>query len=291
MNQPQLPLPSSQSFKTLTNEAVRIKVVDIGANPINELPPYSGLLKAGDADVVGFEPAPEGLAKLNEIKGPNETYLPYAIGDGGRHTLHICRAPGMTSLLKPNLDVLNMFHGFPGWATVLSTEEVDTVKLDDIAETAGVELIKMDIQGAELMVLRNAKKRLKSTLVLQVEVEFLKMYEDQPLFSEIEQFLRKQHFVFHRFFPLVSRTIQPMMVGGDQYAGLSQSLWADAIFVRDFTDLKRLSPDQILKTAAIMHDCYQSFDLVLNLLQEYDKRTGKSVAPTYLPALKKSAGA
>ena len=279
-----------QSFNSLTNESVRIKVVDIGANMINELPPYAGMVTAGDADVVGFEPNVEALARLNEMKGPNETYLPHAIGDGARHTLNCCQAPGMTSLLTPNLEVLSLLHGFPDWARILTTEEVDTVKLDAIAETAGVDLLKMDIQGAELMALRHAKKRLKDTLVIQVEVEFLQMYVDQPLFADIDLFLRKHNFVFHRFFPLVNRMIQPMLINNDIYAGLSQTLWADAIFVRDFTHLDKLSETQILKTAAILHDCYQSYDLVLNLLNEYDRRTGKAIGPAYLPALKKSVG-
>jgi hypothetical protein len=116
------------------------------------------------------------------------------------------------------------------------------------------------------------------------------MYIDQPLFADVDLFLRKQKFAFHRFFPLVSRTIKPMMVNNDMYAGFSQILWADAIFVRDFTQPDKLSERQLLSIATILHDCYQSYDLVLNLLQKYDKRTGKSIAPGYLPALKNSAG-
>jgi hypothetical protein len=195
------------------------------------------------------------------------------------------------ALLKPNPQVLNLFHGFPDWSRVVSTEEIDTVKLDSIPEAAGVDLLKMDIQGAEQMVLKNAKKRLKDMLVMQLEVEFLPMYVDQPLFGDLDVFLRKQGFVFHKFFPTVSRTIKPMMVNNNMYAGFSQILWADAIFVRDFTRPEKLSARQLLAICTILHDCYQSFDLVLNLLQEYDKKAGKSLAPGYLPALKKSAGA
>jgi FkbM family methyltransferase len=274
------------SFRSVTKEAVRIKVVDIGANPIDGQPPYASLLRAGDADVVGFEPNRDALAKLNAAKGPHETYLPHAIGDGGKHTLHMCQAPGMTSLLKPNPEVLNLFHGFPDWGRVVSTEEVETVTLDDIPETKGVDLIKIDIQGAELMVFKNAKKRLKDALVIQSEVEFLPLYVDQPLFSDVELFLRKNKFVFHKFFPIVSRTIKPMMVNNDMYAGFSQQVWADGIFVRDFTQPDKLTARQILAMAMILHDCYQSYDLVLHLLQEYDKKTGKSLGPAYLPGLK-----
>jgi FkbM family methyltransferase len=164
--------------------------VDIGANPIDGSPPYAGLLAEGLADVVGFEPNREALARLDAGKGPHETYLPWAMGDGGRHTLHICAAPGVTSLLRPNPAVLGLFHGFPEWGRVLATEEVDTVRLDEVPETEGVELLKLDIQGAELMALSRAEARLASTLVVRAEVEFLPLYEDQPLFAEVESHLR-----------------------------------------------------------------------------------------------------
>src|SRR5215468_7719910 len=204
------PIPS---FKALTDRHVRIKVVNIGANPVDEdQPPYAPLLAAGDADVVGFEPNRRALDELNAKKGPCETYLPFAVGDGGRHTLNICMAPGMTSLLTPNPAVLNLFHGFPSWGQVLSTETVDTVRLDDVAETAGAAMLKIDIQGGELMALSHATARLRDLLVIHTEVEFLPMYVDQPLFSDLDLFLRRHGFVFHRFHPSVSRTIAPLLV-------------------------------------------------------------------------------
>jgi FkbM family methyltransferase len=274
------------SFRALTGADVRVKIVDIGANPLTDgIPPYEKLLRAGDADVIGFEPNPAGLAKLNEIKGPTETYLPFAIGDGGRHTLSFCQAAGMTSLLKPNLEVLELFHGFPEWGKVIGTEEVDTRRLDDIPETAGIDMVKIDIQGGELMALSHAKKRLKTTLVIQTEVEFLPMYEGQPLFSEVDIFLRKQGFMLHRFYPEVSRVMRPLLVNNNIYAGLSQLFWADAIFIRDVTKLDALEDQQLLKMAAILHDCYGSIDVALRLVTEHDRRTGGRLAPAYLSAL------
>jgi FkbM family methyltransferase len=278
------PAPTA-TFRALTRTDVRVKIVDIGANPLDGTPPYEVMLRSGDADIVGFEPNPQALAKLNAMKGPTETYLPYAIGDGGRHTLNFCQAPGMTSLLTPNPAVLNLFHGFPEWGKVTSTEELDTARLDDIEETAGVEMIKIDIQGGELMAFSNAKKRLKTTLVIQTEVEFLPLYVDQPLFSEVEMFLRKQGFMLHRFYPTVSRVVQPMLVENSIYSSLSQTVWADAVFVRDFTRLDRLSDLQLLKTGAILHDCYGSIDLVLHLLTEHDRRRGGTLGPDYLRRL------
>ena len=46
------------------------------------------------------------------------------------------------------------------------------------------------------------------------------MYEGQPIFSEVEIFLRKLGFISHRFAPLVSRTVQPMIVENNIYKGL-----------------------------------------------------------------------
>jgi FkbM family methyltransferase len=278
-------LPAMRSFAALTETAPRIKIVDIGANPIDGSPPYARMLAAGDADVVGFEPNEAALARLNDMKGANELYLPHAVGDGRRHKLHFCQAPGMTSLLEPNPAVLNLFHGFADWGRVVATEEVDTVRLDDIAETEGVELVKIDIQGGELMALSHARRCLADVLLIQTEVEFLPMYVGQPLFSEVECFLRGEGFMFHRFFPAVSRVVRPLLVNNDIYAGMSQVLWADALFVRDVTRLDALADLQLLKLARILHDCYQSIDLVLHLLGEYDRRTGAALSGAYLSGL------
>jgi FkbM family methyltransferase len=260
--------------------------VDIGANPIDGSPPYAGLLAAGLADVVGFEPNREALARLDAGKGLHKTYLPWAIGDGGGHTLHICAAPGVTSLLRPNPAVLGLFHGFPEWGRVLATEEVDTVRLDEVPETEGVELLKLDIQGAELMALSRAEARLASTLVVRAEVEFLRLYEDQPLFAEVESHLRARGFMFHRFFPQTSRVIRHMVVDNSIYAGLSQLVWADGIFIRDLKRLDALEDGALRRMAMILHDGYGSLDVAFHLLAEHDRRSGGQLAARYLEGLR-----
>ena len=273
MTTPRMP----PSLTGIIPELPPVRIVDIGATPLDgEPPPYARLLKNGLARVVGFEPDPRGLAELNRRKGPHETYLPYAIGDGSTHQFKICRTPGMSSLLEPNRELLSYFHGFPEWATVERRIPVATVRLDDVAEVESVDFLKIDIQGAELMVFEHAQKRLANCLVIQTEVEFLPMYEGQPLFSEIELFLRRRGFFVHRFMPLASRVVQPMKIGENIYAGLSQIFWTDAIFVRDFTRFQLLSPEQLLKLALILHDVYASHDIVLRALMEYDRRNNDS---------------
>ncbi len=273
---------AAQAFRSLTGAEIRIKAVDIGANPIDGDPPYAGLLRAGQAEVVGFEPDAAALATLDQRKGPHERYFPHAVGDGARHTLRICQAPGMTSLFEPDPATLALFHGFPQWGRVLRRVEVQTVRLDDVPETAGADLLKLDIQGAELMVLRHATARLADAVVVQAEVEFLPLYQGQPLYGDVERFMREQGFALHRFFPQTSRVLAPLVPGGNPYAGMSQLVWADAIFVRELTALEALTGRQLLAMATILHDCYGSVDVALRLLMEHDRRDGGALAGRYL---------
>ena len=277
--------PAFESLHRILNLTAKIKIVDIGANPIDGEVSYAPLLANGHAQIVGFEPNLDALERLNQRKGPNETYLPYAIADGARHTLHHCLLPGMTSLLEPNPGVLSLFYGFADWGKVVRTEEVDTARLDDIPETAGLDMLKIDIQGGELMVFKNAPTRMSEALLIQTEVEFMPMYIGQPLFSDVDIFLREHGFMLHRLEPLVTRDFKPLLFGTDPYEGHSQVLWADAIYVRDLTQLGKLDAEQLLKLAVILHDCYKAYDCALYLLREYDRRTNQNYRNIYFAAV------
>ena len=170
-------------------------------------------------------------------------------------------------------------------AKVVSRQSIDTVRLDDIEEIGNLDYLKIDIQGGELCAFENATKRLAECVVIHSEVEFLPMYVDQPLFSEVEMFLRGQGFLFHRFEPLKSRVIQPMLKDNDVYGEFVQAVWADAVFVRDFTRLADLALDKLLKMACVLHDVYGSFDLVLRALMAHDALAGSDHSTTYLQGL------
>jgi FkbM family methyltransferase len=136
-------------------------IVDVGANPIDGDPPYKAMLAAGLCEVTGFEPQAHALAKLQQSKGPRERYLPYALGDGTQRTLHVCELEGMTSLLEPDPAHLALFNLFPIWGQVKAQIPVTTKKLDDVAEIAAMDFLKMDVQGGEREVLAHGRARLK----------------------------------------------------------------------------------------------------------------------------------
>jgi FkbM family methyltransferase len=266
-----------------------IKIVDVGANPLAGVQgPYQTLIDNNLASLVGFEPDPTVFDELQAIKGKAQTYLPLAVGDGKRHQLRICQMSGMNSLFAPNFALLDLVHCHGLWAKVVSVVDVDTRRLDDIAEIDAMDYLKIDIQGAEMLVFENAMEKLKDCLVVHTEAMFVPMYEGQPLFSEQELFLRKLGLQVHKFFEMRGHVLKPMAVNGDLHGPLSQVFWADVIFIKDITRLDRLRPEQLLKLAIILHDVYRSVDVAHLMLEAYDRASATALAPAYLDSLIKA---
>jgi FkbM family methyltransferase len=259
-----------------------IQVVDVGANPLAGIKgPYQTLIDNGLASLVGFEPDAAVFDELQAIKGSGQKYLPLAVGDGERHQLRICRMSGMNSLLAPNFDLLNLAHLHGAWAEVQTLVDVDTRRLDDISEIEAMDYLKIDIQGAEMLVFENATEKLKDCLVVHTEAMFVPMYVGQPLFSEQELFLRKFGLQVHKFFEIQGHVLKPFAVNGSLHSPLSQVFWADVIFIKDITRLDRLRPEQLLKLAIILHDVYRSVDVAHLVLEAYDRASRTALAPIY----------
>jgi hypothetical protein len=77
-----------------------------------------------------------------------------------------------SSLLEPNMALLDQFTGFAELFRVVATRPVATRRLDDVPQAAGADYLKLDVQGAELMVLDGAAETLRSVLVVHTEAEF-----------------------------------------------------------------------------------------------------------------------
>jgi FkbM family methyltransferase len=249
------------------------EIVDIGANPIDGDPPYSLMLKSGEiCRVTGFEPHEAALQKLIDAKSKQERYLPYVVGDGSERTLNICSASGMTSLFKPNKEILEIFYPFEIWGEVVSQRTVSTKTLDSIEEIQELDYLKIDIQGGELDVFRNGRSKLSKTVLIQTEVSFIPLYEDQPIFSDIDVELRTQGFIPH-FFPACKNwMISPMVINNDPRIPLNQLIEADIVYVKDFTKPEKISDEELKHLALISHVCYKSFDLSMRCIAILEQR-------------------
>lgn len=116
------------------------------------------------------------------------------------------------------------------------------------------------------------------------------LYKDQPLFADVDAYLRGKGFMLHMISGASGRLFRPLVIQNDASAWLNQLLWADAVYVRSFMDMEGLTEDQLLRMAVILHTVYGSYDLCAALLNHHDSRTGGSLAKNYIERLVASGG-
>jgi FkbM family methyltransferase len=266
-----MPQPANERLVDLLRPQRLTSVVDIGANPIDGDPPYKEMLRQRICRVTGFDPQPDVLTRLNASKSDLETYLPYAVGDGGTHTLKICHGAGFASLLQPDEKVLTHFPGFSELGKVVSEIQLVTRRLDDIAEISELDLLKIDVQGSELSIFKNGRTRLATAMAVHTEISFVALYKDQPVFGDVSQELRSLGFIPHMFAAINKKMIAPML-GPDPALGLNQLVEADIVFVRNFTKPDEIDSEQLKHLAIIAHHCYGSYDLAMNCIHHLASR-------------------
>jgi len=101
--------------------------------------------------------------------------------------------------------------------------KVRTDKLDNVLEHLDLKkpiLLKIDVQGAELHVLKGATESLNNIDVIQLEVSFMNFYDGQASIEDVISFLKS--FGFSAFFQ-----ISPVFKG-------RTLLYSDFIFMRNY---------------------------------------------------------
>lgn len=174
----------------------RLSLLDVGARgglqwPWTEL--LSDLLS-----LILVEPDPAEAARLQQQLERNNggMVLPVALwSDESVLSLNMNRSPGTSSVYSPNTQFLNQFPELDRFAHV-GTIAIAAQTVDHLTSSGmmpAVDFAKIDVQGAELHVLKGGESHLSANLVgLEVEVEFSPLYAGQPLFAEIDAFAREK---------------------------------------------------------------------------------------------------
>lgn len=195
-------------------------VLDLGANvgawSAHALRVFPGL------EVIAVEPGSEPLAVLEaRFAGhDNVTVDPRGVTDvTGTSTYHRTRASVFASLLPPKA-ALHDLYALPGSPTeVLEAVEVRTVTLDELVGARPVSVLKLDVQGGELAVLRGGGRVLENTAAILIEVNFLPHYEGDTTFPGLHEALTGLGFTLMDLSP-------PFRLGD------GPALWADACYAR-----------------------------------------------------------
>jgi len=201
--------------------------------------------------VLAFEPDLDECNRLSELETPFAHFEiePIAISTGQKASLHILKRQINNSLLTPNLEFANRYSvdGFK----LESVQQVDTQSLDraiieyKFDKIPFGELLKLDVQGAELDILKGATKVLRErTVAAVIEVEFCELYINQPQFSEVDQFMRSQGFLFYGFMTLNYRSGQLRSLLKSKSSHWQERLiHADAVYFKDpFIQSNKFSP-------------------------------------------------
>jgi FkbM family methyltransferase len=265
-----------------------INILDIGAM-IEGIPRYAPIYNSSNTSLTLVEPDKKQSNQLKKIYGDKVRLLDCYLGDGNPATIHLTYYPGCSSIYEPDDQIINQFSAIgtepKSNFEVIEKKQISTKRLDDISPSVSADFFKIDVQGAELQIMENAINLLGEVSVIETEAEFIPIYKDQPLFGDLQIFLRAKGFILHKLIDVGSRCFRPMKFGHKLTAGMSQMLWADAIFIKDFTHWEDYTNEGLLKTAYIMHEIYGSYDLVHRLLSEYDKRENTAFTYFYGKAL------
>jgi len=158
-------------------------VLDVGAN---EGAFSAGLLAvAPQARVIAVEPGPAALERLRARLGgyPNvEIRAAAAARESGTAAFHVTGHDHGSSLRRPRSESRDVLGA---GADVVETIEVPTVSLDDLVEDRSVDVLKLDVQGSELDVLRGGREALARTRAVLLEMNFFSQYEGDATFDAL----------------------------------------------------------------------------------------------------------
>jgi FkbM family methyltransferase len=295
----------------------KIRVIDCGAagGSLQEWTPL-------DSYVVryGFDADETECARLNaEAKATSlqSFYYPLCLAEKNEpnRTFYLTNHPQSNSLYRPNEKLIARWRqwlarpvrtlDFVGLKQVI---EVNTTNLDTWAQKENitdVDFIKLDVQGAELEILRGGGDLLKTALGLLVEVWFTPVYEGLPLFAEIDNFVRRQGFTFFSFHvyaatQFAGRMASPVIFKNvttfREQRAAGQLVTADALYLRDFIDgvePQEVNVTKILKLACLAEMCAQveySFELlayVRGIFSERKDSTGVEQVQSIIDSAKR----
>lgn len=196
---PKLSLTSFAMVSGLAKQGLLPKsVIDVGANVGQFAIAVAKIFP--DVKVHSFEPNPACAQTLgrNVSSLSNVTVHQLALGDSeGDVAFHVNSHSHSSSILPLST---NHKSAFPH-ARELETIQVPLSTLDRIFEAttfASPVLLKLDVQGYEVQVMRGAREFLKRVDFVVLEASFKPMYDGELLFMETVKLMEEFGFVFRR---------------------------------------------------------------------------------------------
>ena len=222
-------------------ESSPLVVVGVGAREGFE--PHWGFYN-DQVKLIGFEADAKECEKLNRrLSNSRRHFFPVALDEKkGTRTFYVTAFPDSSGFYAPDMQFFQRFHAAVNM-TVEKTIEIETTGFDIFAHENNMEqvdFIKLDTEGSELDILKGAINTLKkSVLGLSIEVEFGQCHKGQPVFSDVDSFLRPLG--FHLFDLSIYRHDRksirmPSSSPIPTTTEIGQVIWGQALYFRDGAD-------------------------------------------------------
>ena len=185
----------SGHYKWLQDLGIKT-VFDIGANEGQFIDIILRLIP--QVQVYSFEPLKELFLKLSKKFNGNKNVKLFNLAIGNKNSL----VNFYSNEFSPSSSFLEIsdlhIDAFPHTKNV-NTIEVEMKTLDEMmsqCESKEKVLLKIDVQGYELLVLEGAERFICDVDIIIVESSYYELYKDQPLFEKIYQFLNIRGFKY-----------------------------------------------------------------------------------------------
>ena len=175
-------------------EKIQPIVIDLGArgDVDPDLLPYAWACK-----LIGFEPEPieaQRLIKQGDSRWASFAIVPSAVGSKDGHmVLHLPLSEFGASLYAPNEKMIDMF-GHEVYHRSIRTMDVETVTLATVVHQYNlpqIDYLKIDIEGAELDILRSMGESISCCLAVKVEVSFLEQRQGQSYAWDVMEYMKQ----------------------------------------------------------------------------------------------------
>ena len=161
-----------------------MNLIDVGA--ANDLQPRWLNIK-DYINTTLFEPNKNSFLKLQQSKH-NKIYNIGLFEKKCELDLNYTKLVTNSSLFHPNEIIINNYHN-PERFKLINKEKILAPTLDyELGKYANYDFIKLDVQGAELPILKGGVDTLDNIMGIEIEIEFKEIYKSQPLFSETNSF-------------------------------------------------------------------------------------------------------
>ncbi|WP_190348095.1 FkbM family methyltransferase [Sphaerospermopsis sp. FACHB-1194] len=186
-----------ENYQFLANFDIK-SIIDVGANEGQFARTIRHVFPG--ATIYSFEPLPDVYKELYSLCAEDTNIKTFNLALGNE----VGTKQMFSSSFSPSSSMLNMskLHK-EEWpeSSVNTSVMVQQTCLDQWVkennQTIGDNiLIKLDVQGYELSVIKGGEKTFKSAKLVIIEVSFYEFYEKQPLFDDIYKYLCNLGFVY-----------------------------------------------------------------------------------------------